>query len=326
MFDEFLNKAAELRERGESFAIALVVRFEAPISGKTGDKAIVYADGRMWGWIGGGCSQPVVIKEALNAMRDGSPRIVRISPSAEPGSEEGIVDYTMTCYSGGTLDIYIEPVLAKPQILIVGRSVVAQTLAKLGKAINYSITVVAPGASREQFPGADSIHDGLNLGQTKITPQTYVVVSTQGENDEEGLELALGTNAPYISFVASKPKIEKIFDYLRDKGIASSDLDRVHAPAGLQIGAVSPEEIAVSILAEIVQAGRVNSHQHVPSKPDAHSTAPADAKDPVCGMMVQTSRAQHWSQHQGKTIYFCCARCMQAFDKEPGKYLVGPIA
>ncbi len=325
MFDEFLNKAAELRERGESFAIALVVRFEAPISGKTGDKAIVYADGRMWGWIGGGCSQPVVIKEALKALRDGNPRLVRISPSAEPGSEEGIVDYPMTCHSGGTLDIYIEPVLAKPQILIVGRSVVAQTLAKLGKAINYSITVVAPGASRELFPDADSIHDGLKLGQTKLTPQTFVVVSTQGENDEEGLELALGTNAPYISFIASKPKIQKIFDYLREKGIASSDLDRIHAPAGLQIGAVSPEEIAVSILAEIVQTGRTNARQSAGSKAETNPTAAttAEVKDPVCGMMVETHRATHWSQHQGKTIYFCCAHCKQSFDKEPGKYSVG---
>jgi xanthine dehydrogenase accessory factor len=327
MFDEFLNKAAELRERGESFAIALVVRFEAPISGKTGDKAIVYADGRMWGWIGGGCSQPVVIKEALKALRDGSPRLVRISPSTEPGSEEGIVDYTMTCHSGGTLDIYIEPVLAKPQILIVGRSVVAQTLAKLGKAINYSITVVAPEATREQFPGADAIHDGLNAGQTKITPQTYVVVSTQGENDEAGLEFALGTKAAYISFVASKPKIQKMFEYLREKGVGPGDLDLVHAPAGLQIGAVSPEEIAVSILAEIVQFSRANANHRVASKVETHSTAAAaaaaEAKDPVCGMTVETNRAKHWSQHQGRTIYFCCAHCRQAFDKEPGKYLVG---
>src|SRR5215470_19870056 len=150
MFDQFVAKAAELLAMGEPFVTASVVRYEAPISGKPGDKAIVFPDGRMWGWIGGGCSQPAVIKEAQKALRDGSPRLIRISPSTEPGSEAGIVDYTMTCHSGGTLDIYIEPVLPKPQIVIVGRSAVAQVLAKLGKAINYSITVVAPGICREQ--------------------------------------------------------------------------------------------------------------------------------------------------------------------------------
>src|SRR5579864_2859223 len=106
MFDEFLNKAAELRSRGESFAVALVVRFEAPISGKPGDKAIIYPDGGIWGWIGGGCSQPVVVKEALKALAEGTPRLVRITPSPSSDRGEGVVDYTMTCHSGGSLDIY----------------------------------------------------------------------------------------------------------------------------------------------------------------------------------------------------------------------------
>jgi xanthine dehydrogenase accessory factor len=134
MFDEFVNEAAQLLAKGEAFVTASVVRFQPPISGKPGDKAIIYADGKIWGWIGGGCAQPVVIKEALKALVDGRPRLVRISPTAAP--EEGIVDYTMTCHSGGTLDIYIEPVLPKPHIVILGRSPVAQTLARLGKAIH----------------------------------------------------------------------------------------------------------------------------------------------------------------------------------------------
>src|SRR6202007_1181500 len=108
MFDEFLKKADELVMLGESFAMATVVRYEAPISGKPGDKAIIFADGTVWGWIGGGCAQPVVIEEALKALEDGQPRLIRISPPSS--SEEGIMDYNMTCHSGGTLDIYIEPV------------------------------------------------------------------------------------------------------------------------------------------------------------------------------------------------------------------------
>lgn len=136
----------------------------------------------MWGWIGG-CAQPVVIKEALKALADGQPRLVRISPSAAP--EDGIVDYSMTCHSGGTLDIYIEPVLPKTHILIFGRSPIAQTLARLGKAIAYRGAVVAPGADREQFPHVDLLHTESNLGELKIGHEVFVVVSTQGDGDEK---------------------------------------------------------------------------------------------------------------------------------------------
>ena len=250
------NKAAELRSRGESFAIAMVVRFEAPISGKPGDKAIIDSGGRIWGWIGGGCAQPTVIKEALQAIRDSKPRLVRISPSPHPIAQEGVLEYAMTCHSGGALDIYIEPVLPQPQIVILGRSVVAQTLAKLGAAAGYAVTVLAPDVSRENFPEPTVLHDQLDLSRIRITPRTFVVVSTQGECDEEALEQALAADVPYIAFVASRTKAEKILDYLREKGISKERLARVIAPAGLPIGAVSPEEIAVSVLAEIVQKGR----------------------------------------------------------------------
>src|ERR1700722_6895489 len=153
MFDEFLKKADELVMIGESFAIATVVRYQAPISGKPGDRAIIFADGEVWGWIGGGCARPVVVKEALKALEDGRPRLVRISPSSP--EEEGIVAYNMTCHSGGTLDVYIEPVLPKPHILIVGRSPVGNTLAKLAKLINYTVSIAAPEATHEIYPEAD---------------------------------------------------------------------------------------------------------------------------------------------------------------------------
>src|SRR5271168_3042914 len=166
MFDQFLSKADELVSSGQSFAVAVVVRYEAPISGKPGNKAIIFPDGKMWGWIGGGCSQPVVIKEALKALADGQPRLIRISPSSAP--EDGIVDYTMTCHSGGTLDIYIEPVLPKPHILIFGRSPIAQTLARLGRTIGYRISVVAHGAEREQFPDVDSLQTASNFGELNL--------------------------------------------------------------------------------------------------------------------------------------------------------------
>ena len=316
MFDQFLSKADELLTDGQSFAIAVVVRYQAPISGKPGNKAIIFPDGKIWGWIGGGCAQPVVVKEALKALADGQPRLIRISPSSSP--EEGIVDYSMTCHSGGTLDIYIEPVLPKPHILILGRSPVAKTLARLGKAIGYAISVVAPGADRESFPDSDLVQAELDLGQLKTTPQTFIVVSTQGEGDEEALEQALLTKAAYVAFVASKTKASKLLGYLKERGVTVDRLSQVRAPAGLDITATSPEEIAVSILAEIIQ---VNGTRAASQKNQAQSPVPKhEAKDPICVMMVDVSIAKHKSEFHGNSFYFCCSGCKQKFDKQPEKY------
>ena len=337
MFDQFLNKAAELLAKGEPFVTASVVRFQAPISGKPGDKAIIFSDGKMWGWIGGGCAQPVVIKEALKALADGKPRLVRISPTAAP--EDGIVDYTMTCHSGGTLDIYIEPVLPKPHILVFGRSPVAQTLARLGKAIGYRVSVVAPGANREQFPHVDLLRtesnlSELNLNERQITSDTFIVVLTQGEGDEEALEQAARTSAEYVAFVASKVKAQKVAEYLREAGVPSDRVSQIHAPAGLDIHAASPEEIAVSILAEIIQLkgtrAKAVEGPKIPfaapglpvlNLPVLHAPSPNnEARDPVCGMFVNVSGARYKSAHKGADVYFCCAGCKQTFDRQPEKY------
>ena len=310
MFDEFLAKVAEARSRGESFATALVVRYEAPVSGKPGDKAIIFRDGRIWGWTGGGCVQSTVVKEAMNALESGSPRLIRIRPSPHSESEAGVIEYAMACHSGGSLDIFIEPVLPKPQIIIFGRSVVAQSLARLGKAIRYRVTVIAPGVIREDFPDADRIGEEIDTAHLPSSPHTFVVVSTQGQHDEEALEQAFGMDVPYLAFVASKLKTSKVFESLREKGISSERLSKVHAPAGLNIGAVSPEGIAVSILAEIVQAGG----KKTPPTPPA--TAAQEFKDPICGMTVDPHRAKYKSEYDGTTFYFCCADCKQAFDRE----------
>ena len=317
MFDQFLSKASELLANHESFAIAVVVRYEAPISGKPGNKAIIFADGKIWGWIGGGCAQPVVVKEALKALRDGQPRLIRISPSSPP--EQGIVDYTMTCHSGGTLDIYIEPVLPKPHILILGRSPVAVALARLSKAINYAVSIAAPQAERERFPDCDHVQADLDLSQIKITPQTFVVVSTQGQHDEEALENALGSEASYVAFVASKVKAAKILDYLKERGLSSARLGGLKAPAGLDIHASSPEEIAVSILAEIIQENRSGMAKQ--KREVERAVARQEAKDPVCGMIVDIGEARHKSEFRGNAFYFCCAGCKQKFDKQPEQYV-----
>jgi len=318
MLDEFLNKASQLLAEGEPFVTATVVRFQAPISGKPGDKAIIFADGKIWGWIGGGCAQPVVVKEALQALADGRPRLVRISPDSAP--EEGVVDYTMTCHSGGTLDVYIEPVLPRPHILILGRSPIAQTLARLGKVIGYRVSVFAAEADAARFPGVDSLRAGFDLGELPITPETFVVVSTQGEGDEEALEQAVKTQATYVAFVASKVKAAKVLEYLQARAIPLDRINQVHAPAGLDIGAASPEEIAVSIVAEIIEQRSKRSALH--KTKSALPVLTPQAKDPVCGMLVDVATAKHKSEHHGSMVYFCCAGCQLAFEKDPEKYVV----
>jgi len=315
MFDEFLTKAAELRSEGKSFALATVVRFDGSISGKPGDKAIIYPDGRIWGWIGGGCTQPAVVNEALKSLEDGEPRFVRISPPPKPKSEPRIVDYTMTCHSGGTLDVYIEPVLPKPRLIIFGRSAVARYLAALASNMNFAVAVIAEGANREDFPNADMLRTSIQVPEDEFAAKAYLVISTQGEDDEEALSAALQTTAPYVAFVASRAKARKVFEYLLGEGISSNQLSRVHSPAGLHIGAIAPEEIALSILAEIVQVRRTKLHVQTVSP------LAAETNDPVCGMAVDASRAKHSSEWEGRIIHFCCSGCKEQFDRAPAKYL-----
>lgn len=255
MFDVFFNKATELNAARRPFALAIVVRHEKPISGKPGDKAIILADGSLYGWIGGGCTKPLIIQEAQKALTDGQPRLVRIAPSSNT-SANGIIEYKMTCHSGGSLDIYIEPVLPKPQLVIFGRTELAQTLARLGNVMNYQVTVVAPDADAALFPDADHLQQEINLAEVPLAQPTFAIIATQGEHDAEALVEALTHNLPYVAFVASRKKAERTLEYLAETDVPPAHLARVKTPAGLDIGARLPEEIAVSVLAEIIAVMR----------------------------------------------------------------------
>ncbi len=314
MFDEFLSKVSELRAAGGPFAVAIVVRHEPPVSGRPGDKAIIQGDGIIWGWIGGACAQPVVVREARDAIETGTPKLVRIAPSGHP--EPGVVNYAMTCHGGGALDVYIEPVLPKPQILIVGRSAAARALSQLGKALGYATVIVTTGADRKSFPDADLNPEEIH--QVQITNETSIVIATQGEQDEEALEAALRTGARYISFVASQTKAKKLLGYLEKKGVPADSLNRIKAPAGLHIGAASPEEIAVSILAEIILTRKSRSGG-LARKTEA-TVFNRDFRDPVCGMTVDPEHAKYHSEYCERVFFFCCAGCQQTFDQHPEIY------
>ncbi|MDQ7039581.1 MAG: XdhC family protein [Rhodothermus sp.] len=265
MFDPILERAREQTAQGRPCALAIVVRYEAPISGKPGDKALILPDGTLHGWIGGGCTRPVVVREALRAMRDGRPRLVRITPEAAEVEVEGLIAYSMTCYSGGTLDVYIEPLLPPPQLLVLGHSAVAQATVRLGHVLRYRVLVADPEASAERFPEADLLHPSFALETLPLTPWTFAVVATQGEGDEEALTSVLAHPFPYVALVASRRKAARLRALLAERGVPADRLAAVRAPAGLNLGARTPEEIALSILAEIVQ----ERHQHpIPVLPD----------------------------------------------------------
>jgi xanthine dehydrogenase accessory factor len=159
-----------------------------------------------------------------------------------------------------------------------------------------------------------------NLERAKVTAQTFLVVSTQGEHDEEALEQAINSNALYVAFVASKTKAGKVLEFLKTRGVSQEKTSRVRAPAGLNIGATSPEEIAVSILAEIVQ---IRASAAKSATKSTLSVIQDDAKDPICGMTVEKSKAKHKAEFKGKTFYFCCAGCKQKFEQSPERYLAG---
>jgi xanthine dehydrogenase accessory factor len=262
MFDEFFTKAHELTQQGVPFATAIVVRAEKPTSGKPGDKAIITGAGVMYGWIGGSCAQPTVVKEALRALRDDESRFIRLSPDpAQQPPREGLIDVPMTCFSGGTLEIYIEPQQPRSRLLIVGSLPTARALAQLGQAMNYHVMLVdLEGAG--DHPYADEVIRDLTVIPERVNQHTYVVIATHGQYDELALEQVLSTDAPYIGLVASKRRAESVREYLTLQGVTVERLHAFKAPAGLDIQARRGDEIALSIMAEIVERRRTtNEHQ-----------------------------------------------------------------
>lgn len=307
-----------LKTEKPPYAIAMVVNRVAPTSGKPGDKAIILPDGTMKGWIGGGCTRGIVLKEALLAIDQGKPRLVTISPGAELNSRQGVVAYTMTCESGGSVDVYIEPVLQKPHILILGRSHIGMALSKLSKLTGYNVTVVAKGADKITFPDADQIVDGDQLPRNLVSDNAYIVVCTQGEGDDIALKNAIESGVGYVAFVSSVRKANSIYNSLKKQGVSVTDLARVKTPAGLDISAKLPGEVAISILAEIISVLRKED------KKIQSATSQLNLDEyfinPVCNIPIHKATAKHVIKHKSVDYFFCCDGCKDSFVKEPAKY------
>lgn len=262
--DDILDNIASRKIAGEAFALATVVRTVAATAAKAGAKAVILPDGTIsQGWIGGGCARAAVLKAARDCLADGKSRLVSVQPEEalegqgyKPGDEHGGVRFAKNmCPSQGTMDIFVEPVLPRPQVVVCGASPVAVAVADLARRSGFAITVCAPAAEQAAFATADRRIEGFALPVDE-TATRYVVVSTQGRGDEAALLAALAVDADYVAFVGSRKKAAALKAALAERGVAAERLARLKAPAGLDLGAITPDEIAISILAEIVAVRR----------------------------------------------------------------------
>src|SRR5262245_28023026 len=238
--------------------MAVVVRREPASSAQVGNTALITESGSCLGWLGGSCIHATVMREAAAALAASSPRLVSLSPEPDADRRAGIDVFPMTCHSGGTVDIYLEPVLPAPQLLVFGVSPTAQALARLGKVMGYAIDVIDPDADRAGFPDADRVTATLNVAELAGRPasqkgRVFAVVATLGQHDEDSTLAALGVEPAYLGVVASRKRFGQIREMLTARGASSQALDAIANPAGIDIGARTPEEVALSILAEIVR-------------------------------------------------------------------------
>ncbi|HEY7970916.1 MAG TPA: XdhC family protein, partial [Candidatus Limnocylindrales bacterium] len=317
-----------------------VVAVARPTSARPGASGIVHPDGTIEGWVGGSCAQPVVVRESLHAMADGQPRLLRLSKDApaEGRRGDGVIELVMTCHSGGTLEIYVEPHLPAPLLWVAGTTPIAGALVSLGSALGWTVTLFDPFASAEDFPTADAVSQETALTRVEPDLSPYIVVATQGQWDEEALAAALRRNASYVGLVASPTRANVVRQWLRDEtGLAEDRLAALRAPAGLDLGAESAEEIALSILGELVQVRRgradfvaapgpatLSGDQPLIVPPIEPIVDDLVLVDPVCGMTVDRARARHLAEHEATVYAFCSIGCRTRFIKEPSVYLAAP--
>ena len=243
---EFLDLLTRLRDTAEPCAIATVVETRGSVSARTGSKAVIDREGKVVaGWVGGGCAQSTVCHAALDALREGEPRMVDLDLHDE------VLGTGMPC--GGAMRVYVEPMMPKPKLWLLGHGRVAESLCRIGALVGFDIVVDDPMAERERYPEAARLIDD-DLDYEKLTPGAgdCVIVATQHKGDHQSMLRALRSPAPFIALIASAKRSGLVLDYLRQEGVAENELARVHAPAGLDLGAKTPEEIALSVLSEIV--------------------------------------------------------------------------
>ncbi len=293
-------RAAALRAERVPFVLARVVRAERPTSAKPGDQALVFGDGTIEGFVGGTCAESTVRAQGLALLDSGEPLLLRITPEPEP-DQDGMLTVHNPCLSGGTLEIFLEPELPAPLLLVHGSTPIAEALAGLADRLGFSVQAGGAGTGPEALAGAAA-----------------VVVASHGRDEEAALTAAVGAGVAYVGLVASRKRGEAV--------VSSLDVDeerraRVRTPCGLDIGARTPAEVALSILAEIVaERRRASGREVAEAAPAAAEPATTTAIDPVCAMSVATVDASLHLDHEGTRFWFCGSGCLRAFAADPAGY------
>jgi xanthine dehydrogenase accessory factor len=298
------RRADELRSARTPFVVATVVRAQRPTSVRSGDAALVLGDGTIEGFVGGACAEQSVRLQALRVLETGEALLLRILPGDDDApAAEGAVTVQNPCLSGGSLEIFLEPMLASPRVLIVGHTPIADALARLAPELDLD---VATG-------------DDLEPGDGDLA----LVVAAHGRDELRALRRALEAGVPYVGLVASRVRGSAVAAELRAEGVPEERLAALETPAGLDIGARTPEEIALSILARIVtvRRGKQTVAVHVVPADPAPATDPATAIDPVCGMAVAAVATTPHVEHEGRLVYFCCDGCRETFEQDPARFV-----
>jgi len=258
--DGVFATALRLQQAGTAYALVSVIRAQAPASAQPGDKAVVTADGQLHGWVGGGCAQPVVLRAVRQALVDGRARLLRIAPEGAPEGKalDDVLEFGMSCHSGGTLELFVDPVLPRASLVVIGASPVARALTQLAPRVGFAVTLVAHEADAAEWPDAQRVvaSDDPATAGPQIAAGAWVVVATQGRRDVQALRLALALQARQVSFVASARKAQVLKDSLVAAGAEAGAVAAIVAPAGYPMAATTPEEIALSVLAAVVSQRR----------------------------------------------------------------------
>ncbi len=303
---DVMELAVDLARSGQSFAMATVVWRKPPSSGQHGSRAVITAEGTLHGWIGGACAEPVVVREAKRVIESGKPSLIWLGqPEDFEGMHvpAGVVTVPMSCQSEGALQLFIEPVLVAPEVIVVGRSPMAMTLLELVRGIGWRGEII----------------DGPDFTSASVNPSSVVVVATQGHGDEEAVEAAVAGDPAFVGLVASRKRGEVVLGFLADRGVPAERIARVRVPVGLDLGHTTHREIAVAILAELVQLRASGAFAARGTLlPVVES---AQVIDLVCGMTVAAVPANRPFEYQGTTYYFCAMGCRVAFEKDPESFI-----
>ena len=315
---DLFRLAARLLDEETPCAVATVVRRERPSSAASGNTAVITADGAVHGWIGGSCTRPEVTRHAIASLNDRQPRLLAFGGS--PGPRTDMIHVPMSCGSEGKVEVHINPVFPAPRLLVAGSSPIAQAVVRLGEAMGYRVAVVGSGDESEGTSGVDATLAARYAARPSGTA-LHAVVATMGQGDEEAVEHLLAARADYLGVVVSPKRMARVREYLAARGVCGSRIAKVRGPAGLDIGAVRPEEVAVSILAEIVALARAGAEPAAAEDAANPAGAPATTTDPVCGMTVPADGSRPSSTWQGKTVHFCCPGCRARFEADPAAYV-----